>query len=316
MINKSEAAPRTPIAILGSGSIAQKAYFPLLTAWEGIEIAAIYSRNAQHAMNACARWNLPYWSTSIDDLFKLNIKAAFVLTSKESHYSLIQTLLEDGVDVFVEKPLTTTSQQALELAELAQKKKRILMVGFNRRYALLYRQAKQKLDGKEIQLIVIQKHRTTPHYPNLTEFYLEDYIHQIDLLRYFCGEVEPLQTSFQMRDQTLHSCISTVLLPNGGLGTLLSAHTAGIWQESVSIHADNLSIHVDAFRNLWVRYAEHEELFGSDRAGNWTPDLRERGFIPEIEHFFHCIETRAEPESNGLEAAKTQQLLEKLLPGS
>lgn len=304
-----------PIVILGTGGISQKVYFPLLTTWENGKICGVYSRTQAHAESACARWNLPLWTTNIEDLFKLKAKAAFVLTNKESHFQLIKILLENGLDVFVEKPLAQTSDQAYELANLAREKQRILMVGFNRRFALLYRKAKENLNGKSIQLIVIQKHRTTPFYTSLAENYLEDCIHQIDLMRYFCGEVELLQTQCQIKDGKLQGAISTVTLPGGGLGAILSSHTAGIWQESATLHAENCSIHVDAFRNLWIRHEDHEELFGTNRAGKWVPDLKERGFQPEIEHFFHCIQTREEPESNGLEAAKTQQLMERLISG-
>ncbi|MGV8025696.1 MAG: Gfo/Idh/MocA family protein [Anaerolineaceae bacterium] len=315
MNNPKAVNAQIPIVILGTGGISQKVYFPLLTTWENGKIGGVYSRTQEHAESACARWNLPLWTTNIEDLLKLKAKAAFVLTNKESHFQLIKILLENDLDVFVEKPLAQTSDQAYELANLAQEKQRILMVGFNRRFALLYRKAKENLNGKSIQLIVIQKHRTTPFYQSLAENYLEDCIHQIDLMRYFCGEVEPLQTQCQIKDGKLQSAISTVTLPGGGLGTILSSHTAGIWQESATLHAENYSIHVDAFRNLWIRHEDHEELFGTDRAGKWIPDLKERGFQPEIEHFFHCIQTREEPESNGFEAAKTQQLMERLISG-
>jgi virulence factor len=315
MDDMKAAASPIPILILGTGGITKKVYFPLLIRWENIKICGVFSKTQQHAKDACERWQLPFWTTNIADLPELKAKAAFVLSNKESHFQLIKTLLENGLDVYVEKPLAQTSQQAYELAELAWKKQRILMVGYNRRYALLYRQARDIMKEKTIQLIVIQKHRTKSAYTSLNENYLEDSIHQIDLMRFFCGDVEPLQTHYQMKDGKLQSAISTVTLPGGGLGTILTSHTAGIWQESAALHGENRSVHVNAFRDLWVRYEDHEELFGTDRAGKWVPDLKERGFIPAIEHFFHCIQTREEPESNGLEAAKTQQLMERLVSG-
>ncbi len=304
---------KTPIVILGTGGIAQKVYFPLLSNWENISINCIFSRTQERVDNNCRRWNISNGTTNLNDLIASSAKAAFVLTNKESHYKIIKKLLENGVDVYTEKPLAQTSQQAFELAELAQEKERILMVGFNRRFALLYQQAKDELRGKNIQLIAVQKHRTNPAYRDISEYYLEDCIHQIDLLRYFAGDVVPLETHYQIKDKKLQSTISTVALSNGGLGTILSAHTAGIWQESVTIHAENQTIHVDAFRNLWVRHDDHEELYGTDRAGKWTPDLKERGFIPEIDHFFQCVQSHKEPSSNAFEAAKTQQLMENLV---
>ncbi len=304
-----------PIIVLGTGSITQKAYYPLLTQWENIMIRGIYSRTEDHMQAALARWNIPFGTTKIEEILQLDAKAAFLLTNKESHFDLAKTLLENGMDVYLEKPFTETSQQALELVNLAQKTKRIVMVGYNRRFARLYRKAKEIMEGKPIQLAVIQKHRTHPHYPSLQEAYLEDIIHQIDLMRFLCGEVIPIQTKYEMKDGILQGAVSTVHLPNNGLGTLLTSHTAGAWQESATLHGDQISVHVNAFRNLIIHQHDHEEMYGADRAGSWIPNLQERGFIPEIEHFLHCVRTREQPSTDALEAYKTQLLYEQLISG-
>ena len=302
-----------PIIILGTGSITQKAYFPLLTQWNNIQICGIYSRTEEHMQASRTRWNIPFGTTKIEDILKLGAKAAFLLTNKESHFDMAKILLENGLDVYLEKPFTETSQQALELATLAEKNKRIVMVGYNRRYSRLYRKAKEIMEGKKIQLAIIQKHRTHPHYPSLQAAYLEDIIHQIDLMRFLCGEVRPIQTKHELKDGILQGAISTFLLPDNGMGVLLTSHNAGAWQESATLHGEQSSVQVNAFRDLVVYHPEHEELFGTDRAGSWVPDLQDRGFIPEIEHFLHCIQARQQPDTNANEAYKTQLLYEQLI---
>ncbi len=52
-----------------------------------------------------------------------------VVTPAQTHFALCKELLEAGKDVFVEKPLTLTNDEAKHLAELAGKKKRVLQVG-------------------------------------------------------------------------------------------------------------------------------------------------------------------------------------------
>ena len=69
------------------------------------------------------------------------------------------------------------------------------MVGFNRTFALLYKKAKDNFESKKIQLALFQKNRNKATHTDLYNNYLDDTIHQIDLLRYFCGEVIPLATS-------------------------------------------------------------------------------------------------------------------------
>jgi len=108
-----------PVIVLGTGGITQKAYYPLLSQWEDVHICGIYSRTKEHMQAACARWNIPYGSTKIEEILKLGAKAAFLLTNKESHFELAKMLLENGLDVYLEKPFTETSRQALELANRA-----------------------------------------------------------------------------------------------------------------------------------------------------------------------------------------------------
>lgn len=50
--------------------------------------------------------------------------------------------------------------------------------------------------------------------------------------------------------------------------------------------------------------------------GKWIPELRERGFEGEVEHFLKCVQTRQTPLTNAWEAAKTQKLMEDLVEAS
>ncbi|MEO0293955.1 MAG: Gfo/Idh/MocA family oxidoreductase [candidate division WOR-3 bacterium] len=57
------------------------------------------------------------------------IKAVLVSTPVSSHYEIAKEFLNEGKDVFVEKPLAESSDKAQELIKLAEEKGCILMVG-------------------------------------------------------------------------------------------------------------------------------------------------------------------------------------------
>lgn len=301
------------IAVIGTGKIAQKAYFPLLAVMPEVEIIAVHSRTQENVNEACQRWGFPFGTTHIDEILSSKPRAALVISSTESHYAVCREMLENGIDVYVEKPLTTSSEQSFDLAEIAQANKRILAVGFNRRYALLCKQAKQILGNRKIDLAVIQKHRTHASYPSLFGQYLIDTIHQIDLMRFFCGDVSPISTVVEMKDQMVADAVSTVKIPGGGHGVIMVSNHAGAWQENITLHARGVSIHVDVFQQMRVMLDDHEEVYGKDRAGKWSTSMKERGFYGELAHFFDCVRTREEPDTNAREAAKTQQLMEGLI---
>ena len=301
------------VAVLGGGGIARKAYLPLLRTWPHIRIVGLFSRTLKTVDEVCADWQIDFGTTELEALLARRPQAAFVLTAHPSHAPLVRALLEAGMDVYVEKPATESSAASRELADLAKAKGRLLMVGFNRRHALLYRQAREVFAGHRPQMCVIEKHRPSAYHVSLYNNYLDDTIHQIDLLRFFCGDVRPIHTSFEMKDGKLVGALSVAALQTGGLAVVLTSLQAGAWQERVALHGDGLTVEVNAFRELRVKAPQREEIYGLDRPGRWVPELVERGFHGAVEHFFECVRERRIPESDGYEAAQTQELVEAMV---
>ncbi len=301
------------IAVIGAGGIAQRGYFPLIMSWPNLDIVSVYSRTQATLDKNEKRWGLKNGTTSLQNVIESKPHAALVLTNNESHYDICKYLLENDIDILVEKPMTLFSNQAHHLARIAKEKQRIICVAFNRRYALLYKQAREIFGNHPVRSAIIQKHRAGGSHKSLFGQYSDDSIHQIDLMRFFCGEVKPLHTAYDIKNNVLVSAVSTARISSGGLATMQVSLNAGAWQESVTLHGDGLSVHVDAFRELRVRKGKHEEVYGLDRAGSWVNDLRERGFQGEIEHFLECVKTRQTPLTSASEAIKTQELMEKMV---
>ncbi|MFP5245118.1 MAG: Gfo/Idh/MocA family protein, partial [Thermoanaerobaculia bacterium] len=62
------------------------------------------------------------------------IDCAVVATPTTTHFDVARGLLEAGVDVMVEKPITATADEAQRLIEIAAKHGRIIQVGHVERY--------------------------------------------------------------------------------------------------------------------------------------------------------------------------------------
>ena len=304
------------IGILGGGDIAWKAYFPMLVKWPEIEIACIYSRTNSTVNKIGQHFNIIDRTTDLDVFIASGIQAALVITHTDSHYNLCSQLLQSGIDVYVEKPATTSSKDTYHLANLARERRRIFMVGFNRRFSLFYKQAKEIFGNRTIRMCVIEKHRPGVKPRTLFQTYLDDTIHQIDMLRFFCGDVTANYTAFTKDENQLRSAVSICDIKGDGVGIIQYSRQAGMWQERVSLYGDDLTVEVSAFRQLKVKYKDHEEVFGNERAGIWMPQLEERGFEGEVQHFFECVSNRSNPQPDGYDAAKTQLLMEQLIEKS
>lgn len=172
------------IGIVGLGGIAQKAWLPVLTNTAGWTLQGAWSPSRDKALRICESWRIPY----VDSLANLasGCDAVFVHSSTASHYAVVSELLNAGVHVCVDKPLAENLRDAERLVALAAQKKLTLMVGFNRRFAPLYRELKTRL-GTAASLRM-DKHRTDSIGPHDLRFtLLDDYLHVVDTALWLAG---------------------------------------------------------------------------------------------------------------------------------
>jgi virulence factor len=300
------------IGIIGLGEIAQKAYLPVLTSMEGLELV-LCSRSEESVARFQNLYRISKGTTRLQELIGLGVQAAFVLSPSDTHASIAHELLENGIDVFLEKPATLRSRDTRALAETAERKKRVLMVGFNRRYAPLHLQAKQMWNERTIGLALFQKHRANASHPHLEHQFTDDTIHQIDLLRFFCGEGEVVNTIQYVSSDRLLGATSTVALERGGYGFIITSLQAGSWQEMYTLYGSGQSMIVEAFSRLRLITPQEELVREATYASSWLTTLEGRGFNRQIEHFMDCVVQRSEPLTNAWDSLKTQLLLENMV---
>lgn len=299
------------IAIIGLGSIAQKAYLPILAASPGIE-PLFCSRTQSSVASLCDQYRVAKGTTHLDELIDWQPQAAFVLTPTPSHYDIASRLLSAGVDVFLEKPITLNSQQASQLSQQAEALERVLMVGFNRRYAPLHRLARQLWGQRQVDIAIFEKHRGRGFHPNFFLHYTEEMIHIIDMLRFLCGEGEALSTHYRQADQFAWGA-STLALDKGGFVSLHASLRAGHWKETYALHGEGDSLYVDAFSRVVFIEGGERRVWEETYDSSWKTTLEGRGFADQIAHFLDCADTRSQPQTSGWEALKTQQLTEALI---
>ena len=88
-------------------------------------------------------------STRLDDFWNL-ASVVDVVTGTDTHFALCRQALMDGKDVFVEKPMTLTVSEAIELAEVVRQTRRILQVGYYYRYHPISEFIRQQIQAREL----------------------------------------------------------------------------------------------------------------------------------------------------------------------
>lgn len=100
-----------------------------LSGLDNCQLVAICDQNPAALKRAGRLYPGVMLTSDADDVLKSpEIDAIAVITPVWTHFDLAKSALENGKHVFVEKPFTSTSQQAEQLIELAERKNLLIMV--------------------------------------------------------------------------------------------------------------------------------------------------------------------------------------------
>ena len=144
-------------AIIGLGYWG-KNYYRILNSNDNINLSAVVDSNQNINLDEGTK-HFP----GLEDLLnsEINIDAAIIATPTNTHYEITKKLLNNGIHVLVEKPLSTKADEASELINLADEKNLVLLVD----HTFLYNEAinfaiKSIQDGEIGSLLHINFERT------------------------------------------------------------------------------------------------------------------------------------------------------------
>jgi virulence factor len=301
------------IGIIGLGSIAQKVYLPLLTKNEKVEVVGIMSRDSNKVSRVAHQYRIPNWFTNLDDLLINSLDAVFVHASTESHYEIVTTCMSKGVSVYVDKPLSYSINESMLLNDLAEKKKMLLAVGFNRRFAPKYVEAKEWVtNGGGITSCVVQKHRTNIVNQSFVETIYDDLIHMLDLLLWLNNNnFEVLKSIIQRNsiDQLL-SGFGMVGFKNS-TGIFSMERSAGSDLEKVELFGNGRSAEVINLEVAKLNEKNKPEIISG--YGSWDDILFRRGFDSIVNHFIDCLDKPLECKVSSSIVIPTHHLVEQVI---
>jgi len=142
------------IAIAGCGIVAQQDYFPILAMDEirtAIEVTAVCDVVPSRAKEMCRKYGFGEAYTDYDAMLKeADADLVAILTPIPLHYRQAMAALEAGKNVYVQKTMTITSAEALELTRIAQEKGLILGASPGQMLDRYHRAAKDIIDSGKI----------------------------------------------------------------------------------------------------------------------------------------------------------------------
>lgn len=120
------------VGLIGFGLAGRAFHAQVISRVPGLRLAAIFERRGSEAAELYPEVRIV---RSLDELLSISeIRLIVIATPNDSHYPLARQCLAAGRDVLVDKPFTTTLEEAVALVEFAKQQGRLLTVYQNRRY--------------------------------------------------------------------------------------------------------------------------------------------------------------------------------------
>lgn len=293
----------TSVAIIGAGNFATRTLLPALRA-DGVRLHTIASGNGTTAAIAADKFGFERATTDLDAIFAApDIDAVFVLTRHDTHADLALRALRAGKHAFVEKPLGLTEEEIARVADAAQDSGRLLMVGFNRRFAPLTAELAKKLAGRggPLATVITVNAGAIPrdHWTQDAEQgggrLVGEACHFIDLARALTGSpIVSLQTTAaRAKDGSPIGDIATITL-SFGEGSVAAIHyiasgSRSYPKERVECFFDGRTVTIDNWRRIrdwgaampWKRRTPGAQDKGHAAELNaWMKAIRDGGPAP------------------------------------
>ena len=166
----------------------------LSTAISGVQVVAVSDADPERASNAAA---IARDAQIIADPYALigdpGVDAVLVASSEATHEAFVQACLRAGKPVLCEKPLAPTAQECLRVVETeVALGRRLVQVGFMRRFDPSYGEMKRILDSGQIgaALFLHSIHRNGEYPPGYDSDALitATGVHDFDIARWLLGQ--------------------------------------------------------------------------------------------------------------------------------
>jgi len=323
---------KTKLGLIGAGTIGKR-HLQAISEVTQAELVAIVDTDPL-AQSIATKTNVSFFSSASQMLREIQPDGVIVCTPTEAHLEPVLSSLEFNAHVLVEKPIAPSLEEAQQIIESSKQFNRQVLVGHHRRYSEQLQQTKRMMEsgvlGELVGVTGIWAVRKADAYfepewrkQRTSGPVLINLIHEIDTLRYLCGEIVSLsaKVSKGIRDHPKEE--TTALLfefQSGALGTfLLSDVTPSpwTWEQATGENPKFPKTSQNVYRFIGSKASlDFPNLVLWRHAGNepdWLHEISPEvldgkigdAYAEQIRHFCAVIKSKEQPRISAMDATKT-----------
>jgi len=295
------------IGLIGAGLHANTSMLPILKKFKNIKLVGLADAEGFKGRHTGKKYGFEYCVADYQELLKdPNINTILIATRHNLHAQMVIDSLKAGKHVFVEKPLCMNDSELKSIIDIysrttclpagtANPDPRLLMVGFNRRFAPLTLKAKELLGSGSN--LVINCRVNAGFVP--AESWVHDaaegggrvvgeVCHFVDLVQALSGSLPESVFAQAATEKGEDNLVITLKMHNGSIATILYASQGDklLPRERIEVFSGKSVCVIDNFKSLF---------FAKDGRGQKKKSFNlDRGYEGEFEAFFAAVKSSRE----------------------
>jgi predicted dehydrogenase len=290
------AKPR--LAVVGTGQFG-KNHCRVIHESEGAELVAVVDTDATRAAEVASL----YGGLPLTDYRELGgrVDAAVVAAPTSAHEQIGCFLVDAGIDVLVEKPLTPDVESADRLVRTAEKSGRVLQVGHLERF----NPAVSELERRVTLPLFFEIHRMNLFSPRSldVDVVLDLMIHDVDIVLALTG-TEPAEiraAGVSILSSKVDIANVRLEFSNGCVANLTASRISTERVRKLRLFQPDQYLSLDYTRQDLAIFSVRGGQIGFEQA----PVTKAEPLKLQLEAFLECVQTRKSPKTSGRAARPT-----------
>jgi predicted dehydrogenase len=301
---------KTRVAVVGVGALGQH-HARVYASLPDAELVGVYDVEPARSQEVAQRHDCPVLEHPKDVVERAD--AVSVAVPTVDHHRVVAALLESGKDVLVEKPITTTLEQADDLVRLAAEKGRVLQVGHVERF----NPAVDLLRAHAQKPRFIEVHRLAPFSPRSLDIdvVLDLMIHDLDLVLSLDGSeaVQVEAVGVPVLSPRVDIANARLRFASGLIANLTASRVSVEKVRKFRVFAPRTYISADLVAREAQVYRLSDGDHGPDISVERSAGAAVEPLVRQLEAFLEAVRLRSEPVVSARDGRRALALAETIL---
>ncbi len=303
---------------IGAGGRAQSAHYPSLSRLDDVDLVAVCELDETLLAQVAQDYNIPNTFTDHRDMLaQMDLDLVYCVMREKWVLEPALDCLNAGKHIFIEKPPGANSQQTQQMLDDAIANDVYAMVGFQRRYAAITREAMRRVNAKgPVSLVTTTFNKQLLGADEFTTTLWNDVCHIVDLTRYMAGgepaEVTAYRDSFDGTNRNTYTAL--VRFDNNATGVIMGNRASGGRVLRSELHGVGIG--------CYAQIPNEVEIFEDNKSqvvGGWEVDGVDKedgrlyeGTLTMHQHFLDCIRNGEVPLTDLRDVIHTIHLVDQI----